>query len=290
MMLNELLELTETRITAVLESCLSQKSLAPALQAALEYTLLAEGKRLRPLLVYATGTALGVSLDSLDAAAGAVEILHTYSLIHDDLPCMDNADLRRGRPACHKAFGEAVAVLAGDALQPLAFELIATHPAPLSAEQRIQMIATLSRAAGMQGMVAGQVLDMEGVTSSDTLETLYRLKTGALLKACIQLAVMASASSPLSVTRALETFADHIGLAFQIQDDLLDFQSSQITGKTGNLDANNQKNTWPALTGLSAAQKKIESLFADAMTAIAPLNERSQILQETADYILRRLK
>lgn len=264
---------------------------APILQKAMAYSILNGGKRIRPLFVYAIGRSLGADWAALDLPACAVEMMHTYSLIHDDLPAMDNADLRRGQPACHQAFPEGMAILAGDTLQTLAFHCLARHPAPLTADQRINMIETLADASGLWGMAGGQALDISANTplSRDALLTLYRLKTGALLTASAKMAVIAANPPQDKIMPAILQFADHIGLAFQIQDDILDIEShhNQI-GKPQGLDQQNQKITYPHLCGIPEAQQFVAELFAEALQAITFLGEKSRLLAELADYLLHR--
>jgi farnesyl diphosphate synthase len=266
------------------------KSSAPALQEAMRYAVLNGGKRLRPLLVYITGGTLGASLENLDAAACAIELIHAYSLIHDDLPAMDNADFRRGKPSCHKAYGEATAILAGDALQPLAFELIATHPCTLTAEQRLQMIALLSKASGGEGMAAGQALDLSiPMTSLESLNRMYQLKTGALLVASIELGFLSAGTSHEKIRQSLVRYAECIGLAFQLQDDLLDVEGSLAsTGKPAHLDATNQKITYPTLIGIEKTRQTIQTLLADALRSLTCLGEKGYLFHELADFLLQR--
>ena len=261
----------------------------------MEYSLLNGGKRLRPLLIYATGTVFNAAMENLDTAAAAVELIHTYSLIHDDLPCMDDAAMRRGRPACHKAFGEGMAVLAGDALHTFAMQIIASHPAPLKAERRLQMMKTLSHACGPFGMAAGQALDLTVMTddsiSTRVLEDIYRLKTGALLTACIEMGWLASGDEDDSNQKAMRLFGNHIGLAFQIQDDILDIEAeSSDLGKPAGLDSANHKFTYPKLHGLEAAKQKVETLYEQALAAINYLGDDAQSLRELAKMMLRRKK
>ncbi len=234
------------------------------LKNAMEYSLLNGGKRLRPLLIYAAGSAFNAPIDSLDTAAAAVELIHTYSLIHDDLPCMDDAAMRRGRPACHKAFSEGMAVLAGDALHTFAMQIISTHAAPLKPERRLQMMSVLSRACGPFGMAAGQALDLTVMTddsiSTRVLEDIYRLKTGALLSACVEMGWLASHDENEANRTAMRDFGRHIGLAFQIQDDLLDIEEeTDDLGKPKGQDSKNHKFTYPKLHGIDAAGTKLQS-------------------------------
>src|SRR5437899_2832756 len=195
------------------------KNPAPAttLRKAMAYAVLNGGKRIRPLLAYLTGRTFECSWENLDAPACAIELIHVYSLIHDDLPAMDNSDLRRGKPSCHKAFDDATAILAGDALQPLAFEVLSKHPAALTPQQRLDMIDVLSKASGMHGMAAGQMLDIEKMTSLDSLTNMYQLKTGALLSTATHLGAIAAGVSDPAIFESLLTFAKKMGLAYQIQ-------------------------------------------------------------------------
>ncbi len=261
------------------------------LKSAMTYTLLDGGKRLRPLLIYATGLIFNASIENLDVPASAIELIHTYSLIHDDLPCMDDANLRRGKASCHKKYGEGLAVLTGDALHTLAMQLIAAHPAPLSAEKRVQMMKVVSLACGPYGMAAGQALDItllqQGDISSDLLLDIYRLKTGALFTACIELGRLSSKDDNEMNQRALKTFGDCIGLAFQIQDDVLDIESStEQLGKPQGIDIKNNKVTYPTLFGLEKAKDKIQTLYQEGLEAINYLGDRAQLLRELTGKML----
>lgn len=264
------------------------------LKTAMEYTLLNNsGKRIRPMLIYASGSIFAASWQSLDIPACAVELIHTYSLIHDDLPCMDNADLRRGKPACHKAYGEDMAVLTGDALHTLAMHIISAHPAPLNKERRLEMMKILSQACGPYGMAAGQALDisvMHDMTiSADLLIDIYRLKTGALISACVELGRLASNDDNDQHKQALLNYSQNLGLAFQIQDDILDMEATaEISGKPQGLDSENNKATFPKLFGLTKAKNKVESLYEEALEAIDYLGERAQMLRQLTGFMLRR--
>lgn len=265
------------------------------LRSAMQYTLQQSGKQLRPLLIYATGAIFTAAPDNVDIPAAAIEIIHTYSLIHDDLPCMDNADLRRGQPTCHKVYSEGLAVLTGDALHTLAIQILASHPANLKPEKRLQMIAVLSKACGPYGMAVGQALDItilnDPAISIDLLLDIYRLKTGALFTACIELGRLASGDDDENNEIALRHFGDNIGLAFQIQDDILDIEaSSQASGKPQGIDAHNNKMTYPHLLGLPAAKEKVESLYQQALESIDYLGQRAHLLRELAKHMLRRNK
>lgn len=263
------------------------------LKNAMEYSLLNGGKRLRPLLIYCAGITFQAPLESLDTAAAAVELIHTYSLIHDDLPCMDDADMRRGRPSCHKAFGEGMAVLAGDALHTFAMQIIASHQAPIKPERRLQMMTTLSRACGPFGMAAGQALDLTVMSddsiSTRVLEDIYRLKTGALLTACVEMGWLASKDDDETNRLAMHEFGQHIGLAFQIQDDILDLEAeASETGKPKGQDSKNHKFTYPKLHGLDTARQTVETLYEKALQAINYLGEDARLLRELAGKMLRR--
>ncbi|TAK73015.1 MAG: geranyl transferase [Gammaproteobacteria bacterium] len=263
------------------------------LKTAMEYTLFNGGKRIRPLLIYATGSIFNAPLENLDIPACAVELIHTYSLIHDDLPCMDNADLRRGKPTCHKVYNEGMAVLTGDALHTLTMQIISSHPARLPAEKRLQMMAVLSKACGPFGMAAGQALDItvmnDPTLSTDLLLDIYRLKTGALLSACIELGRLASDNDDEIHQRALKEFGDCIGLAFQIQDDVLDIETStELLGKQQGIDQINNKVTYPKILGLDQAKDKVQILYQEALMAINYLGDRAQLLRELTGYMLQR--
>lgn len=293
--LNDLMTLSETRMENMFRHYLKEtETPAPLLQEAMRYAVLNGGKRVRPLLVYTAGAVVGANLEALDAPACAVELIHSYSLVHDDLPAMDNSDLRRGKPSCHKAHGEAMAILAGDALQAFVFQILACHPTDLSAEQRLQMIAVLSEASGPFGMAAGQALDMTILNdriAQDKLCELYQLKTGALLSASVKLGILGAKQLDPIRQAALETYARHLGLAFQIQDDLLDIETETgILGKPQGLDAVNQKMTYPALLGMDAARREVKRLTDLALAAIEGIGAESVLLNELAGYLIHRKK
>ncbi|MEB2315275.1 MAG: polyprenyl synthetase family protein [Xanthomonadaceae bacterium] len=239
---------------------------------AMAYAALGGGKRMRPLLVYATGTALGADESVLDAPAAAIELIHAYSLVHDDLPAMDDDRLRRGRPTVHVAFDEASAILAGDGLLTLAFELLADAPtAPTTA---LAMVRTLAKAAGMQGMVAGQAIDLASVGTAldaDALRRMHGAKTGALIRAAVALGALAADANAAS-RAALDDFADALGLAFQIRDDILDVEGDPaLTGKTAGKDAASDKPTYPAILGLDASRALLAQLAQRMDGALATL-------------------
>jgi geranylgeranyl pyrophosphate synthase len=289
MKISDLFDLSQTRLEKIFAHYLkTMRTCSPLLQEAMAYGVFNGGKRIRPALIYAASCVFDAPLENCDIGACAVEFIHSYSLIHDDLPAMDNADLRRGQPSCHKKFDDAIAILAGDTLQPLAFELIATHPAPLSTDQRLSMIKTLAFASGFNGMAAGQVLDIKGIQSQTELINMYQLKTGALLTASLQMGAIAADIQDEKILRALKNFTDAIGLAFQIQDDLLDMESNELTGKPQGIDRANNKSTYPALFGVAQSQEKIETLFVQGLDAITFLGEKANTLRELANYILQR--
>jgi farnesyl diphosphate synthase len=248
------------------------------------------GKHLRALLVYACGETLGVTPERLDTAACAVEFIHAYSLVHDDLPGMDNDDLRRGHPTVHKAYDEATAILVGDALQTLAFDVLANR-GMLDAEQKISMVSCLSLAVGSLGMAGGQAVDMasEGsVLSIEQLESMHGRKTGALIRAACQLAGIAARASDAQ-SEALEIYGKCIGLAFQIQDDVLDQTGDTATlGKTAGKDQVQHKSTFPSLLGLAQAQHRAAGLFNEARVAAGRISDDPAPLLWLTDYIQQR--
>lgn len=241
------------------------------------------GKRLRPMLVYAAGEVLGLPLRSLDAAACAVEMIHVYSLVHDDLPAMDDDDLRRGRPTTHRAYDEATAILVGDALQAQAFHVLAAdHGAELSAAQRLNMVELLAQAAGSRGMVGGQAVDLASEHQQLTLaelEALHIHKTGAMIRVCLQLACVAAAGLAEPQRVALDHYGKTMGLAFQIQDDVLDIEASSATlGKTAGKDEAHLKSTYPSVMGLPAAKARAAELFDSARSVLAVFNDAAEPL------------
>lgn len=263
------------------------------LHAAMRYSVLGDGKRIRPLLVYLTGACLDVAPETLDAPAVAVELIHAYSLIHDDLPAMDDDDLRRGRPTCHRAYGEATAILAGDALQALAFEILARDEAMhVPAERRVAMIAALAEAAGSRGMAGGQALDLAAVgrtLSLAELENVHLHKTGALIRAAVRLGALSAPQTEPSVGAGLDRYAECIGLAFQVQDDILDVEGSTETlGKPQGSDLARNKPTYPNLLGLQAAKRVAADLYAEAIAGLEPLGEAGEPLRRLAEFIVRR--
>lgn len=277
------------RIDAWLERLFTQRQPAsPRLEAAMRHGVLGGGKRLRPVLVYATGHALGADDTLLDAPAAAVELIHAYSLVHDDLPAMDDDDLRRGQPTVHKAFDEATAILAGDALQTLAFEVLAGLDHPRLAA----LIRTLAAASGRDGMAAGQALDLDAVgghPDAESLAIMHHHKTGALIRAAVGLGAQVALPEDDARLGALDRYAQAIGLAFQIQDDILDVTGDAATlGKASGADAARDKPTYPALLGLDGARAKAAALLDDALTALEPLGEAGVPLAQLARYMIER--
>ena len=284
----------QSRVQAVLDSVLPSAELIPQrLHAAQRYAVLGGGKRLRPLLVYCTGEALDIPAEALDAPAAAVELIHSYSLVHDDLPAMDDDDLRRGLPTTHRAFDEATAILAGDALQVLAFSLLARDRAPaVSSEARLKMIRILADASGTEGMAGGQAIDLSAVGRGlqlQELEAMHRLKTGALIRASVLMAAACSPTISGSEWDALDGYSQDIGLAFQIQDDILDVEGNfEVLGKTIGADAARAKPTYPSVLGLEAAKVRARDLRARACERLIPLGERAQVLAWLAAYVIER--
>ena len=263
------------------------------LREAMRYSVLGGGKRLRPVLVYTTGTSLGAPLADLDAPAAAVELIHVYSLVHDDLPAMDDDDLRRGRPTCHKAYDEATAILVGDALQALAFEVLAGAEIPSTqAASRLAMIRVLARGIGTLGMAGGQAIDLESVgrqLDRRTLDDMHRRKTGALIETSVLLGAAAAGIHSGPEYEALREFGACTGLAFQIQDDILDVAgTTEALGKAAGADAARHKPTYPSIVGMEAAQQHASTLRDRALAAIAPLGPRGALLASLAHYIVGR--
>lgn len=263
------------------------------LKQAIQYTISNGGKRLRPLIVYATGFAFKADVDELDAPAAALELIHTYSLIHDDLPCMDNAALRRGKPTSHTMFGDALALLAGDALHTLAFQILAANPSNITPIRRLQMIETLADAAGPFGMAAGQAMDIVSLhdvaMTPDICKRIYHYKTGMLIQAAVQLGYFAGKIDDEKQYDNLCAFGSEIGLAFQIQDDLLDIESTTTElGKDQGIDSRHQKMTYPQLVGLSAARDEVEYLYNHAFARLDYLGPDAQFLRELVTSIWHR--
>jgi farnesyl diphosphate synthase len=288
------LDSSRQRVEAALDHLLPSPHTPPQqLHAAMRYATLGGGKRVRPMLVYAGGQAFGVPPEHLDGAACAVELIHAYSLVHDDLPAMDDDDLRRGQPTCHKAYDEATAILTGDALQTLAFQaLVQDQALAVPAEIRLQMIDTLANASGSHGMAGGQALDLAAVGQTidlPQLENLHIHKTGALIRAAVKLGTLAAPDAPSEVVERLDHYAKCIGLAFQVHDDILDvLGETEVIGKTQGKDAASGKPTYPALLGLEEAREKAEQLVADALDSLAGMGDEVAPLRALARYIVDR--
>jgi len=286
--------LSRARIERALDHWLPAPETTPVtLHEAMRYSALAGGKYIRPLLVYATGQALHINISELDGPACAVELIHAYSLVHDDLPAMDDDDLRRGKPTCHKAFGEAIAILTGDALQSLAFHILAHDPAiKVDAKHRLKMVDTLAVASSSQGMAGGQAIDLEAVGKDlnvDELENMHIRKTGALIRASVTLAALSKTDLSEAVLHQLGSYAKCIGLAFQIQDDILDVEGSTETlGKTQGADIMKNKPTYPALLGMEGARQKATELRDTALQHLTVLGKDADPLRWISEYIIHR--
>ncbi len=288
------IEQYQCRINQFLEDKLDQLAVNDVkLLDAMRYGLLIGGKRMRPYLAYITGETLGAEPSDIDGIAAALECIHAYSLLHDDLPAMDDDDLRRGKPTCHKAFDEATAILAGDSLQTLAFDILVNHD--FSAEiatKRITLIQQLVNASGYQGMCGGQALDLAATGKNielAALEILHSLKTGALLQASVLMAAECSNKATTKDKENLALFAQNIGLAYQVRDDIIDITSSEEElGKPKGSDIKANKSTYPALLGLPGAQEKAQYLYQQALQALDTLPYNSQALAEFATFIIKR--
>jgi farnesyl diphosphate synthase len=283
-------ERVERELAAVLPSA---GTLPQRLHEAMRYASLEGGKRVRALLVYAAGEAVGAADTDLDAPACAVELIHAYSLVHDDLPAMDDDDLRRGKPTCHRAYDEATAMLVGDALQSLAFEVLAAAPGgAVAPARRVEMLRTLAAASGSLGMAGGQALDLAAVgrpLGLEALETMHRMKTGALIRASVRLGALACPDTGGAALQCLERYAGCIGLAFQIRDDILDVEAStQDLGKQQGADAALGKPTYTSLLGLAEAKDRATRLHREAISALAPFDGGAALLRELAGFIISR--
>ncbi len=292
MTLEEYIARQQKRVDAALNRWVPEETVDPPLiHKAMRYSLFAGGKRVRPLLAIAAAEAVSGTPDGIEDAACSLELIHTYSLIHDDLPALDNDDLRRGRPTCHKVFGDAMAILAGDALLTLAFEVLARLEGA-DATRRIRLVEELARASGtVGGMIGGQVNDIEGEgepPTAELLESIHRAKTGALLRASVRIGAIYAGATAEQLD-ALTRFGEHSGLAFQIVDDVLDVeQSSEQLGKTAGKDAEQEKITFPAVYGLERSKQMAEAERAAAHAALEPFGPRAERLRQLADLIVRR--
>ncbi|NQZ86460.1 MAG: (2E,6E)-farnesyl diphosphate synthase [Colwellia sp.] len=288
------LDLYQTRINQYLADKLAAYEINDKrLLSAMQYGLLIGGKRMRPYLSYITGDALGLELSDVDGIAAALECIHAFSLIHDDLPSMDDDDLRRGQPTCHKAFDEATAILAGDSLQTLAFDILVNHNFSDKVEsKRVSLIRQLVHASGYQGMCGGQALDISATNKKISLielEKLHSLKTGALLKASVTMVAEISNDITDNEKHQLAIYAEHVGLAYQVRDDIIDIISSdEELGKPAGSDVSANKSTYPALLGLAGAQQKADNLYQQALQALATLPYNTDNLAEFATFIIKR--
>jgi farnesyl diphosphate synthase len=281
------------QVEAALSELLPAPRIAPArLHDAMRYSTLGGGKRVRAMLVYAAGEVTGAPAERLRVAAAAVEMIHAYSLIHDDLPCMDDDVLRRGKPTCHVEFDEATALLAGDALQGLAFQLLAEYKLCDSAERQLALIQHFAVACGSRGMAGGQAIDLDAVGKALTLpelEYMHILKTGALIRASVLMGAQCGAEPSAADFERLDRYAKCVGLAFQVIDDVLDEESDSVTlGKTAGKDRAGNKPTYTSLLGLPQAKARAAELLAEAHAALEPLGEGARRLRELADFIVHR--
>jgi len=293
-MLTETLEQGQRLADIALERLLPQPSVEPtSIHQAMRHSVFAGGKRLRPILAMEAARAVSGSLpEGVEELGAALEMLHTYSLIHDDLPALDNDDLRRGKPTCHKVYGEAIAILAGDALQTFAYQVLSDLKA--SAEARVRIIHEIARATGtINGMIGGQVMDLEAertTPGSTTIKVIHESKTAALITASLVTGAIYAGAAP-EQEKALRTFGKCVGLAFQIVDDVLDVtQSSDQLGKTAGKDKASQKATYPALFGVEESLVQAESLIGRAEQALAPFGERGETLKQLANFLVERKK
>jgi len=279
------------RVNSELDRCIDRSSASDRLQDAMRYSVLGGGKRIRPALCLAAAQAVGQTGDEALTPACAVELIHAYSLIHDDLPAMDNDELRRGRPTTHIAFDEATAILAGDALQALAFDWLANNSA-IDAGARLTMIQELARASGHQGMAGGQAIDLESVGKSLSLaelENMHRHKTGALIEASVRMGAMTAPGISESTLNTLTSYARALGVAFQVQDDLLDIEGdTEVIGKPQGSDAARAKPTYPSLLGLEGARERLEDLLRGALATLQDFGPEADPLRAMADYVVAR--
>jgi farnesyl diphosphate synthase len=294
--MHDRLRLYQASAEAALERWLPSADIQPShLHQAMRYAVLGDGKRIRPVLVYAAGEAFGAAIGALNGPACAVEIIHAYSLVHDDLPAMDNDELRRGRPTCHKAFDEATAILAGDALQALAFHILAHDPdIQVDAAQRLRMIDILAVASGSRGMAGGQAIDLASVgrqLNLAELENMHIHKTGALIKASVELGALSVQNPPAQLLQSAAHYAHCIGLAFQIRDDILDVEgTTEVIGKPQGSDQARNKPTYPNLLGVEGAKRAARQLYEQALASLDGFEDHADMLRFIADYIVNRDK
>jgi geranylgeranyl pyrophosphate synthase len=291
---DQLLNDWRERMERALDERLPRADVLPTrLHQAMRYSVLGGGKRIRSALVFATARTVGLTEDEVEAAACAIELVHAYSLVHDDLPAMDDDDLRRGRPTCHKAFDEATAILVGDALQPLAFQLLARDASlPAAPAIRLRLIDLLAEASGTFGMAGGQALDLAAsghMLDISQVEDMHARKTGAIIRASVMMAAECAPDLDRSLHSALDRYAVAIGLAFQIQDDLLDITSDVATmGKPVRADSERAQPTHPAMIGIAASQERMRHLHGQALDALSAFGERAEPLRSLAQWLLSR--
>lgn len=283
----------QKRVNLALDNRLPKDEIQPStLHKAMRSSVLLGGKRIRPVLVYAVGQCLGASESLLDSPACSVEMIHAYSLIHDDLPAMDDDDLRRGQPTCHIRYGEAMAILAGDALQPLAFHILTPLAKTIPAKNVLKMVEILAEASGSRGMAGGQAIDLEAVGKKlniAELENMHIHKTGALIRASVQLGALCQPDVTDTQLEALDHYGKCVGLAFQVQDDILDIEAStEILGKPQGADAALNKPTYPAILGLAESKQLALELHEDAISHLEIFGDKAQILRELSAYIIGR--
>ena len=285
----------QARVEKALDRCLPPATVAPArLHSAMRYAAMGGGKRVRPLLTFAAGEVAGANPERLDIAASAVECIHAYSLVHDDMPCMDDDVLRRGRPTVHVEYDEATALLVGDGLQSLAFQLLSEHPLAHDVGAQLDMVKILAQASGSRGMAGGQAIDLDAVGKTLTLaelEFMHIHKTGAVIRAAVGLGARCGGGDILSAEELaqLDHYARYAGLAFQVVDDVLDCETPTATlGKTAGKDAANNKPTYVSLLGLAQARTMAKELRQQAVDSLAGFGERARRLTELADFIVQR--
>jgi geranylgeranyl pyrophosphate synthase len=285
----------QLRVEEELNNSLPDATVEPnLLHQAMRYSVLGKGKRIRPLLVYGAGECLQIEKKTLDAPAVAIELLHAYSLVHDDLPSMDDDDLRRGKATTHIAFNEATAILTGDALQTLAFEVLSSPLPNISLKNQLELINILSKTAGSVGMVGGQMIDLSStgkVLSEQQLENMHLHKTGALIRASVMMGATCSARLTQQQQHALEQYAFCIGLAFQVRDDILDIEGDTETlGKQQGADIAANKATYPAILGMVATKQKVVHLYKSSYSALSCFGKEADLLRHIADYIVKRIQ
>jgi farnesyl diphosphate synthase len=283
----------QSRIEHVLTTTMPADTETPiTLHQAMRYAVLGGGKRVRALLTYAAGEFCGATLAHIDLSAAAVELIHAFSLVHDDMPCMDDDDLRRGKPSTHKQFGDATALLAGDALQSLAFELIASNQLSIEATQKVNILHCLAFATGSRGMAGGQSIDLESTgikLSQPQLAHMHALKTGALMRAAAMMGAYTAPNADTQKYQAVDTFAKAIGLAFQVVDDILDAEADTATlGKTAGKDAEQDKSTYVTLLGLDTAKSLAQSLYQQALAPLEAYAQEADMLRSLASFITQR--